>query len=307
MSVTVIYAGQKHRHSIIIKLKWVWFLLVLFAFITAIVGHRLYDGYSATLMQYKIASITGNLSKKNEQLTRLKEQSDQQLIMLATKVGELQAQVSRLNALGGRLAEQAELEDGEFDFSQPMPMGGPISDNDLVLNVDLKTLTQQIEEVSFEIKNNEEQMQLLESVLMNHHISNDSFIFGMPVKGKAYVTSLFGVRSDPFTGRARYHKGVDIAGRHGMPITATAAGIVSWAGAKTGYGKLVEINHGDGFITRYAHAKAINVVEGDVVSRGQVIALMGSTGRSTGPHVHYEVLKDGIQVNPRKYIYRKAS
>lgn len=307
MSVTVIYAGQKHRHSMVIKLKWIWFFLVTFALITGLLGHRLYKSYTATLMQYKVASLTDNKAIESEQISQLKRQSDQQLVLLATKVGELQAQVNRLNALGGRLAQEADLSNGEFNFDAPMPVGGPVT-SELVMNVDLRTLTQQIDEVANELRNNEEQMYLLESVLLSHHISDNSYIYGLPVAGgQAWVTSLFGVRKDPFTGKASYHKGVDIAGRSGLDITATGAGIVSWAGYRKGYGKLVEINHGDGYVTRYAHAKSVTVAEGDVVKRGDKVAVMGSTGRSTGPHVHYEVIKDGQQVNPRRYIYRKAS
>lgn len=102
------------------------------------------------------------------------------------------------------------------------------------------------------------------------------------------------------------HKGVDFAGKENADIIATAAGVVSWAGRRSGYGYLIELNHGKGMKTRYGHNKVLLVSAGDVVTKGQVIARMGSTGRSTGPHVHYEILRNNQQINPIKFIYRKA-
>ena len=110
------------------------------------------------------------------------------------------------------------------------------------------------------------------------------------------------MRTDPFNGRREYHKGVDLAGKEGSDIIAVAAGIVTWSGDRYGYGNMVEINHGNGYITRYGHCKEVLVKAGDSVTKGQVIAHMGSTGRSTGPHVHFEVHKNGRVVNPLNYL-----
>jgi murein DD-endopeptidase MepM/ murein hydrolase activator NlpD len=114
------------------------------------------------------------------------------------------------------------------------------------------------------------------------------------------------MRKDPFSGLPAMHKGLDFGGSEGSPVIATGAGMVTWAGPRYGYGNLVEVDHGDGLVTRYGHSKSIHVKVGDVVTKGQQIADMGTTGRSTGPHVHYEVLKNGVQIDPLQFVYRKA-
>jgi len=126
---------------------------------------------------------------------------------------------------------------------------------------------------------------------------------GRPVS-KGWLSSYYGIRKDPFNGRPAMHKGVDFAGKTGSGVIATGAGIVTWSGVRSGYGNLVEIDHGNGLRTRYGHAASLNVEVGDVVTKGQVVALMGSTGRSTGAHVHYEVLKNGQQIDPLPFVYR---
>ena len=151
----------------------------------------------------------------------------------------------------------------------------------------------------------EKQLKMLESVSFGHHIENTRYLSGRPIV-KGWLSSYYGIRKDPFSGKAAMHKGVDFAGKENADIIATASGVVSWADDRYGYGQLIEINHGDGLKTRYGHNKDILVSVGDVVNKGQVIAKMGSTGRSTGPHVHYEILRNNKQVDPKKYVYRKA-
>jgi murein DD-endopeptidase MepM/ murein hydrolase activator NlpD len=124
---------------------------------------------------------------------------------------------------------------------------------------------------------------------------------GRPVE-EGWLSSRYGKRNDPFTGKQDFHKGLDFAGKKGSEVIAVGDGVVSWAGVKSGYGKLIEINHGNGYATRYGHNQSNLVKIGDTVKKGQQIALMGSTGRSTGPHVHFEVLHDGKAVNPSKFV-----
>jgi len=124
---------------------------------------------------------------------------------------------------------------------------------------------------------------------------------GRPVHS-GYISSMFGNRTDPFTGRAAFHKGVDFAGREGSEVVAVASGVVIWSGDRYGYGQMVEINHGNGYVTRYAHNSDNLVAVGDTVKRGEVIAVMGSTGRATGPNLHFEVLHNGRVVNPLSYV-----
>jgi murein DD-endopeptidase MepM/ murein hydrolase activator NlpD len=124
---------------------------------------------------------------------------------------------------------------------------------------------------------------------------------GRPVR-EGYISSYFGERMDPFNGEEAMHKGVDFATDAGADVLAVASGIVTWSGPREGYGNLVEINHGNGYTTRYAHNAQTLVSVGDTVERGQAVAVVGSTGRSTGPHVHFEVLRDGTQINPMAFV-----
>jgi murein DD-endopeptidase MepM/ murein hydrolase activator NlpD len=147
----------------------------------------------------------------------------------------------------------------------------------------------------------ESQLSALENVILARELHEEIHPEGRPV-ANGFISSYFGERADPFDGLETFHKGVDFAGTPGSPVVAVAAGVVTWAGERTGYGKLIEINHGDGFATRYAHNERTLVTVGQTVKRGERIALMGSTGRSTGPHVHFEVLRNGRQVNPLSFV-----
>nr|WP_236702715.1 M23 family metallopeptidase [Thalassomonas actiniarum] len=230
---------------------------------------------------------------------------EQQLMALTLRLAELQSQVLRLNALGDRLASEANIPEKEFNFGELPPSGGPLSEVDDPQFLSLSDLLLSIGDLTEQINREEKQLQLLESVTLGHHIENSSYLSGRPIS-KGWLSSYFGMRKDPFSGRPAMHKGVDFAGKEDAAIIATASGVVSWAEPRYGYGNLIEIDHGAGLKTRYGHNKTLLVKVGDVVSKGQVIARMGSTGRSTGPHVHYEILRNGNQINPIKYVYRKA-
>ena len=141
----------------------------------------------------------------------------------------------------------------------------------------------------------------LEQLIMNRNLNERIIPSGHAVKN-GLLSSKYGKRIDPFTGKQDYHKGIDIAGKEGSSVLAVADGVVTWSGERTGYGNLVEVNHGNGYLTRYGHNKQQLVEAGDTVRKGEAIALMGSTGRSTGPHVHIEVVHDGKHVNPVKYL-----
>jgi murein DD-endopeptidase MepM/ murein hydrolase activator NlpD len=145
------------------------------------------------------------------------------------------------------------------------------------------------------------QLTVLEDLLLNRKLRDEVRPEGRPVTS-GYVSSQFGSRTDPFTGRRAFHKGVDFAGREGAEVVAVASGVVIWSGERYGYGQLVEVNHGNGYVTRYAHNVDNLVAVGDTVRRGQVIARMGDTGRATGPNLHFEVLLNDEPVNPLTYV-----
>jgi murein DD-endopeptidase MepM/ murein hydrolase activator NlpD len=155
--------------------------------------------------------------------------------------------------------------------------------------------------LDYQLDSREAQFSVLESVLMNQSLNERVHPQGRPVKS-GWLSSYFGKRTDPFTGKPANHTGIDFAGKYGAEIVAVADGVVSWSGDRYGYGTMIEINHGNGYSTRYAHNSKNLVSVGDEVKKGQVVALMGESGRATGPNLHFEVLQNGARVNPVKFI-----
>ena len=216
------------------------------------------------------------------------------------QVGAMQAEILRLNALGERLVEMAGLSKDEFDFQAPPPQGGPDTGSKGPAPID--ALAEELASVLSELDDRKRKLTLLEQLIMERHVGEQlAAPSGWPVRA-GYISSTFGFRKDPFRGRGAFHKGLDFAGVRGSPVLAVAEGVVTFSGKQSGYGNLVEIRHPDGRSTRYGHCERLLVKEGAAVDRGQTIATLGSTGRSTGPHVHFEVLIGGKQVNPIKYV-----
>lgn len=242
------------------------------------------------------------LSDRDNQIEQDRQSSEAQILALTSKVAELQARLIRLDALGEKLTAAANLDQGEFDFSRVPAIGGPsqASPNALYSAPDVLAA---IELLSAQVESREQQLNIIDSLLSNRDFLEDIAVAGSPV-AKARMTSGFGYRKDPFTGKHAFHGGIDFAVREGTQVTSVAAGVVNWAGRHPEYGYMVEIKHGAGLVTRYAHNKSNLVKPGDVVKKGQVIALSGSTGRSTAPHVHFEVYKNGRVVDPAAYIRR---
>ncbi|HEY7774219.1 MAG TPA: peptidoglycan DD-metalloendopeptidase family protein [Marinagarivorans sp.] len=244
------------------------------------------------------------LTEQRDEIEKTRHEAKSKLEALTLRVAELQARLVRLDALGERMTVAAKLEPGEFDFSQPPALGGPAEELDNH-DFEVTTFMDMIDELAFKIDDRQHQLQTLEALMANQKVEDSVFVAGRPIT-KGYLSSRYGRRTDPFSGRVAWHAGVDFAGKDGSDIVAVAAGVVTWSADRYGYGNMVEINHGNGFTTRYAHCKENLVKVGDVVKKGQLIALMGSSGRSTGPHVHFEVYKHGRAVDPASYI-RRAS
>lgn len=226
--------------------------------------------------------------------------SRDQLKAMTARLVEMQARLIRLDALGEHLAESANLNTEEFDFKKKPPMGGPLTEELTVLG-DRPSVLLRLQELSAEIEQKEAQLTALDGLMSGQRVEPKNYLANMPVRS-GYVTSRYGYRSDPFTGRTTFHGGIDFAGPEGTHVFSVAPGIVTYAGEKTGYGKVVEVRHGDGMSTRYAHASRVAVKVGDLVGKDQLVAYMGSTGRSTGPHLHYEVLRSGAAIDPASYI-----
>jgi murein DD-endopeptidase MepM/ murein hydrolase activator NlpD len=240
------------------------------------------------------------LTSERQAIEQARRDADLHLNALAQRLGHMQAEILRLNALGQRLARMAGLDRREFDFSETPAMGGPESSRGLSA-LTVPDFVSQLAKVSGQIEKKSERLSALESTLMDKQLHAAVYPAGWPADG-GWVSSGFGQRSDPFTGRTAFHEGVDIASRFGSPIKAMGGGVVSYAGEKEGYGQVVEVTHGNGYTTRYAHCKTVLVRVGDRVAKGQDVALVGTTGRSTGPHLHFEVLRDGKAVDPRSYL-----
>ncbi|NNG12427.1 MAG: M23 family metallopeptidase [Halobacteria archaeon] len=219
---------------------------------------------------------------------------------LTLRVGQMQAQMLRLNALGERLVQQGDFAEGEFDFNNPPAVGGP-QDVAGLQSTELTDFMGMLDELMVELDDRKHKLNVLESLLMDRNLRERVMPSGRPVES-GWLSSKFGKRTDPFTGKQEHHEGVDFAGKEGADIVAVGDGVVSWAGKRSGYGTMVEVTHGNGYVTRYGHNKKSLVEVGETVKKGQLIAMMGSTGRSTGPHVHFEVLHNGKTVNPGKYI-----
>jgi murein DD-endopeptidase MepM/ murein hydrolase activator NlpD len=232
----------------------------------------------------------------------LKKQLQERVDAMAMRLGEVNAHVIRLDALGKRLTEMADIDNREFDFGRDPPSGGPEADGEGV-SAQVPDLSAMLTALEQRVDLRNSQLEALENVILAKELKEQIHPEGRPVTG-GFISSYFGEREDPFSGHEAYHKGVDFAGTTGSNVMAVAAGVVTWAGERTGYGNLVEINHGDGYVTRYAHNERTLVKVGQTVKRGEPVALMGSTGRSTGPHVHFEVIRNGRQVDPLSFIGR---
>ena len=307
--MNIIIVGQRHGRSKTFSLGPVarWTLTLMLAVLPFSMGAA---GYYLTMMltdEGLFGPETAkawelDLTQQRKDLNKIRTQTDDQLVGLTLRMAELQARLTRLDALGERLIDRSKLDKGEFNFGDLPAIGGP-SRQDVGSVYQAPGIVTVLDALSQQIDNREQQLEVLDSILGAKKIKRDSFVAGLPIK-KGWMSSRYGMRTDPFTGRLAWHAGVDFAGKNGSDIVSVASGVVTWAAKRYGYGLLVEVNHGNGYKTRYAHCDSTKVKVGDVVRKNQVLALMGSTGRSTGPHVHFEVYKNGRTVDPAAYIHR---
>jgi murein DD-endopeptidase MepM/ murein hydrolase activator NlpD len=253
-----------------------------------------------TLREFTLARWHEDLAEQSEQLARIEKDVDGQVAALATRVGRMQAQLIRLDALGKQLTEVAKLKRGEFDFDQPPALGGPETAGEGPV---VPALDAMLNSMDAQIDDRRRQLTALQNLIMTRELARQIVPGGRPVES-GYISSLYGQRTDPFDGNQASHHGIDFAGAAGTQVLAAADGIVSHTGTDGGYGRLVEITHGDGYVTRYAHNAKVLVKPGETVKRGDAIALMGSTGRSTGTHLHFEVLRHGKPMNPLSFVRR---
>ena len=223
------------------------------------------------------------------------------LAAMAVKLGEMQAQLMRLDALGERVQGLAGIKPQEFNFKEPPGRGGaePSGAEDRPLSMaDFKDA---LDVLAKEVDRRADYMNVVETALMSDKLKTKLLPTTQPVN-VSYNASTFGWRLDPFTGRQAFHEGIDFAATVGTPIIAAAGGVVIAAEYHHDFGNMVEVDHGNDIVTRYAHASRLLVKVGDIVRRGQHIADVGSTGRSTGPHLHFEVRVRGVAQDPSKFL-----
>jgi len=258
-------------------------------------------GASVGVAGVRTAQLQSKVEKQQAELTAARSSAQREINALAARMGELQAQANRLNALGERLTRVGQLEDGEFDFEQPVPTGGPGPVRDMPRN----ELERDLASLEREYTASGQQLTVIESLLFNRELDRNAVPSRDPI-ANSYITSNFGGRADPIVGGRQFHKGIDFEADVGDPVLSVADGVVSFAGVRSGYGNVMEIDHGNGYVTRYAHNSRLERKVGSLVRAGQEIAKAGSTGRSTGAHVHFEVWKNGAAVNPHKFLSQQS-
>lgn len=291
------HASLTHNHVIVLALVGLLFMPILLGTVSFKIKHMIAQ-HEGGVDSEMVSLQQQELRLQRAEIERVRLNAENHLNVLAQRLGFLQAQVIHMNALGGRLTNMAGLDPREFNFSVQPAIGGPAEptteQNTVIIMASLRNLDQQIVVQS-------DKLQALETLLIDRQLGKAVTPSGWPVT-YGWVSSRYGPRNDPFSGRLSVHKGVDIASPMGSPVLAMGDGVVTYAGEKRGYGVLVEITHGRGYVTRYAHlSKTISKV-GERVSKGQEVAKVGSSGRSTGPHLHIEVYRSHARVDPGDYL-----
>jgi murein DD-endopeptidase MepM/ murein hydrolase activator NlpD len=289
---------------------WNFELNLLHAGITAVAGLLLlisvavYTGIHLADDEFEsVSKWRGMVAGQQVEIDEARRNAQADIDALTLRLGTMQAQMLRLNALGERLVNQGGMDKEEFDFDAVPAVGGSGGSGGEVevQSVPLADFLSMLDNLGNEMVDREQKLSVLESLLLSRSLRERVMPSGKPV-AEGWLSSKYGKRNDPFTGKQDFHEGLDFAGKKGSEVVTVGDGVVTWSGERSGYGNLIEINHGNGYATRYGHNQRHLVKVGDKVKKGQQIALMGSTGRSTGPHVHFEVLQNGKTVNPSKYI-----
>ena len=261
------------------------------------------------LSEKETSKILAALEKQMSTVTKIKEKYSNYTVdvdALTIKLGELEAETYRLRALGARLVKMAKLDPEEFNFDAEPGRGGSAyiegNDKPAATAAELMKSIMRLDKI---LSKDQSMMTGMSQIIQGRILDQVIKPSGRPVS-QGYVSSPFGYRRDPFTGRSRFHKGVDFATKIGTPVKSVAAGVVSFVGKKAGYGNLVEVDHGNGLTSRYGHLSKFKTETGALVKKGDIVALSGNSGRSTGPHLHLEILQNGTQIDPVKYLGQAA-
>jgi len=305
MDIILVSDKFSQARSFTLSRPQIFFLCLLF-FLTVISLSVLLNYFS---LRYAVTNKSPYLHSlleavQAEQTKRTQSYVRESLNTMAARIGEMQAKLLRLDTVGERLSELAGLDPKEFMFDQTPARGGPA----VVVEakpLSFAELTGQLDVLGGNLDDRSDKLGALESRLFLDYAKKQFVPSSLPVDNN-WFSSNFGWRIDPFTGLSTFHEGIDFMSRSGRPIRSAAAGVVVYSARHPQYGNMVEIDHGNGLVTRYAHASKLDVKVGDVVVNGQTIAAVGSTGRSTGPHLHFEVRVRGAAVNPNKFLKKNS-
>lgn len=270
-------------------------------------GWGVYNIYGSHQLSAKFQNVEQQLeharSIHKQEVSRLHEQvgaEQKKMAVYARTLGQLQAKISRLDSLGEKLVKVASLDKKEFDFGLQPAFGGPRLSQSPITDIGLYD---HVQHVSSRLSNLDTQLAAIDYLLQGSREEKNAKPHAWPSEG-GWLSSHYGMRADPFTGERAIHRGVDIANRFGAPVLATSRGVVTFAGKMKDFGYLVDVEHGYGYKTRYGHLSSLSVKVGDEVSDNQLVGRVGSSGRSTGPHLHYEVHRNGKSLDPGNFLPR---
>lgn len=294
MKLTFTYTHHSKRVERTIDVRK-WLSMLVLTTVLVLISSRSTHSVDENIQRVQL--VKQGLLAQQEIVFTLQQESQLEVQSLVNELAKLEHKLMLLSMQQVQLAKNT---NQQLNFSD-----GQVEPNNIIeipeqsLNIQSK-LTNLNDKLVQQIN----QLDALEKILNHTHIDEEQYVAGRPIN-KGWLSSYYGMRDDPFTQTPAMHKGIDFAGTEGDEVIATAAGIVTWSGERYGYGNLIEIDHGNGLVTRYGHNKELIVSVGEVVIKGQEIALIGNTGRSTGAHVHYEIIKNGTQIDPLPYVYRQ--
>jgi murein DD-endopeptidase MepM/ murein hydrolase activator NlpD len=300
--VNILFLSSKRGQICGLNLTKPMHVLLMIGVLGLVISGSTWLGYGLNPHLDKQALIDewqADVRSQQVQLSHIREEADADIDALSSRIGLLQAHVMRLDALGRKLVQMASIDTKEFDFDSSPPLGGPATAADKVVEPD--ELSNAIDKLGLQLNDRENQLIVMEDLVLNENLQKEVEPSGRPIT-KGWLSSYYGMRTHPLSGRREMHKGIDFAGSMGGQVIAVAKGVITYSGKRYSYGNLIEIAHGNGYSTRYAHNSRLLVSVGDTVEKGFQIAEIGSSGRSTGPHVHFEVIKNGREVNPIPFI-----
>ena len=301
MDILIVSKSSGLRNQFRITTGWMASALFAFMLVVGVAGYWGYHTGVLNGLSQEPDAVRLEIQQQRVFLENLKKDMDADLLAFSASAASLHGYLSRLDAVADRVVRSSRLDPAEFSFGDPSPTGGPAVGASK--RPEWADLLADISALEAEIDLRQGKLTLLESFLLEKQLHEEVEPLGRPVRN-GWISSTYGYRVHPISGRREFHNGIDFAGKANTFVRAVASGVVTWSGTRWGYGNMVEINHGSGYLTRYAHNKENLAALGQKVTKGEAIALLGSSGMSTGPHVHFEVIYKDKPVDPQRFINR---